>query len=160
MAELEAQGLANEIELLEYRQSHLEVRSPIDGLVLQGDLERSEGAPLRVGDPLFEVGPLDRLVAEVAVSATDVSLVSEGAQVQLKLESDASRVIEGTIGRVSPKSEWREDRNVFICEVEVANSDGALRAGLKGKAKVSGPRRPLVWIWARDAWLAFRYHLW
>lgn len=160
IAALEAEGLANEIELLEYRRNHLEVRSPIQGLVLQGDLERSEGAPLRVGDPLFEVGPLDRLVAEIAVPAKDISLVREGARAELKPESAASEVVVGTVGRIAPRSEWLEDRNVFICEMEVDNPDGTLRAGLKGRAKVSGPRRPLVWIWARDAWLALRYHLW
>jgi hypothetical protein len=160
MAALEAEGLAHQIELLDYRRRHLEVRSPIDGILLQGDLERSEGAPLRVGDPLFEVGPLERLVAEVAVPATDVALVRPGAKVTLKLESHANGTLRSALDRVAPKSEWREDRNVFLCEAEVANLDGALRAGLKGKARVEGPRRPLLWIWGRDAWLALRYRLW
>jgi multidrug resistance efflux pump len=160
MAAFEAEGLAHEIELLEYRRGHLEVRSPIDGLVLQGDLERSEGAPLRVGDPLFEVGPLERLVAEVAVPATDVPLVRAGAKVTLKLESHATTTVASVIGRVAPKSEWLEEKNVFLCEAEVANPAGDLRAGLKGKAKIEGPRRPLLWNLSRDAWLALRYHFW
>lgn len=160
MAALEAEGLAKEIELLEYRRSHLEVRSPINGLILRGDLERSEGAPMRVGDALFEVGPLERLVAEIAVDATDVPLVKPGARVTVKFESHANDTITSTILRVAPKSEWIEDRNVFLCEAEIANPEGTLRAGLEGKAKIEGPRRPLVWIWARDAWLALRYHLW
>jgi len=160
IAALEAEGLGHQIELLEYRQRHLEVRSPIAGLVLQGDLERSEGAPLRVGDTLFENGPLDRLVAEVAVPAKDVSLVAAGAKVKLKLESHVNGTAESVLLRVAPKSEWIEDRNVFICEAEIENPDGALRAGLKGKAKVEGPSRPLLWILCRDAWLALRYHFW
>lgn len=160
IAALEAEGLGHQIELLEYRQRHLEVRSPIAGLVLQGDLERSEGAPLRVGDTLFEVGPLDRLVAEVAVPAADVSLVKTGAKVKLKLESHVNGTAESVLLRVAPKSEWIEDRNVFICEAEIENPDGALRAGLKGKARVDGPARPLLWILCRDAWLALRYYLW
>jgi len=160
MAALEAEGLAHEIELLEYRRQHLEVRSPIDGLILQGDLERSEGAPLRVGDPLFEVGPLERLVAEVAVPATDVPLVRAGAKVTLKLESHATSTVASVIGRVAPKSEWLQDQNVFLCEAEIGNPEGDLRAGLKGKAKIEGPRRPLLWNLSRDAWLALRYHFW
>lgn len=160
IAGLEAEGLGHQVELLEYRQRHLEVRSPIAGLVLQGDLERSEGAPLRVGDALFEVGPLDRLVAEVAVPATDVSLVTAGAKVRLKLESYVNSTVESVILRVAPKSEWVDDRNVFICEAEIENPGGSLRAGLKGRGKVDGPRRPLLWILCRDAWLALRYHFW
>lgn len=160
VAAFEAEGLGHEIALLESRQEHLQVRSPIDGIVLQGDLERSEGAPLRVGDPLFEVGPLDRLVAEIAVEATDISLVSPGAEVSLKLEAAARKTVTSELLRVSPKSEWIGDQNVFVCEAEIENTGGELRAGLKGKAKIAGPRRPLLWIWARDAWLALRYRLW
>lgn len=160
MASQEAEGLRHEIERLEYRREHLEVRSPIDGVVLQGDLERSEGAPLRVGDPLFEVGPLDRLVAEIAVEATDISLVRPGAPVTLKLESAARGPLTGAISRIAPRSEWSDDANVFICEADVANPAGDLRAGLKGKSRIAGPRRPLIWIWVRDAWLAVRYRLW
>lgn len=160
MAAFEAEGLGHEIRLLEYRQEHLQVRSPINGLVLQGDLDRSEGAPLRTGDPLFEVGPLDRLVAEIAVEATDISLVRPGAKVSLKWEADARSTMTSEISRISPRSEWVEDKNVFICEAEIGNPDGTLRAGLKGKGRIEGPRRPLIWIWARDAWLSLRYHLW
>lgn len=160
VAELEAERLTHQIELLEFRQRNLEVRSPISGLVLQGDLERSEGAPLRVGDPLFEVGPLDQLVAEIAVDAVDVPYIRMGAKVELKFESFAARVSEGEVSRIAPKSEWRDDRNVFLCEVELPNPDESLRVGMKGKAKIAGPRRPLIWIWGRDAWLALRYWLW
>ncbi|MCB1229334.1 MAG: HlyD family efflux transporter periplasmic adaptor subunit [Verrucomicrobiae bacterium] len=160
MATLEAESLDHEIERLEYRQEHLQVRAPIDGLVLQGDLERSEGAPLRMGDPLFEVGPLDRLLVEFAVDATDISLVESGASARLKLESYSGDRLETEILRVSPKSEWRSDRNVFICEAEIDNPNNTLRAGLEGKGKIEGPRRPLAWIWLRNAWLAARYHLW
>jgi len=160
IAALEAEGLAHQIDLLDYRLRHLEVRSPIAGLVLQGDLERSEGAPLRVGDPLFEVGPLERLLAEVAVPAKDISLIRPGAKVTLKLESHLHGTVEAEIQQIAPKSTWLDDRNVFLCEAEIENPEGVLRAGLKGKAKVAGPRRPLLWIWGRDAWLALRYHLW
>ena len=160
MAAFEADGLGHEIERLEYRQEHLQVRSPIDGLVLQGDLERSEGAPLHMGDPLFEVGPLDRLIVEFAVNATDISLISVGDEAQLKLEAYTDDKIEAKILRISPKSEFRGDSNVFICEAEIENPDAVLRAGLAGKGKIFGPRRPLAWIWVRDACLALRYHLW
>lgn len=160
VAEHEAEALAHQIETLEYRKGHLEVRAPIEGIVLQGNWERSEGAPLRIGDPLFEIGPLDRFVAEVAVPATEVSLVEEGARVTVRLQSGTGGVLHGGITRVSPKSELLEEKNVFICEVPIENDQGDLRAGLKGKAKVEGPRRPLIWSWFRRAWLALRYYAW
>ena len=86
--------------------------------------------------------------------------MESGASAQLKLESYSGDRLETEILRVSPKSEWRSDRNVFICEAEIDNPNNTLRAGLEGKGKIEGPRRPLAWIWLRNAWLAARYHLW
>lgn len=160
VAALEAEALTHQIETLEYRKSHLEVRSPIEGIILQGNWDRSEGAPLRIGDAMFEIGPLDRFVSEVSVPATEISLVREGAGVTVRLESGTGGVLRGRIGRISPKSELREEKNVFVCEVAIENDEGSLRAGLKGKAKVEGPRRPLIWSWLRRAWLALRYYVW
>ncbi len=160
VAALEAEALSHQIETLEYRKSHLEVRSPIDGIVLQGNWERSEGAPLRIGDAMFEIGPLDRFVSEVSVPATEVSLVQKGAGVTVRLESGTGGTLKGKIGRISPKSQQRDDANVFVCEVAIDNHDGSLRAGLKGKAKIEGPRRPLLWAWLRRAWLSLRYVAW
>ena len=109
---------------------------------------------------LYEVGPLDRLVAEVAVPASEISLVEIGAKVDLKLESRVNLTVESTILRIAPKSEWLDEANVFLCEAEIENPENQLRAGLKGKAKVAGPRRPLIWNLCRDGWLALRYRLW
>lgn len=160
MAELEASSLEEEIAVLEYRADHLVVKAPLAGLVLQGDLARSEGAPLRVGDPLFEVGPLDRLLAELAVRESDIALLREKAPASFTLESFPGETFRGEVLRIAPRSEAREGENVFICEVELENPEGRLRPGLKGKARIDGPRRPLVWSWLRDAWIAVRFFFW
>ncbi|MEM1442210.1 MAG: efflux RND transporter periplasmic adaptor subunit, partial [Verrucomicrobiota bacterium] len=59
MAQLEADRLALEVERLQFRSDNLSIRSPIDGVVLTGDLERSEGVPVSSGQKLFEVAPLE-----------------------------------------------------------------------------------------------------
>jgi len=159
MAELDASSLEQEITLLHYRTAHLLVKAPLDGVVLQGDLERSEGAHLGTGDPLFEVGPLDRLIVEVAVRETDISLLRDSAAVEITLESFPGETFRAPLLRVAPRSEAIEGSNVFICEVELPNPEGRLRPGLKGKARIEGPHRPLAWSWLRDPWNALRYHL-
>ena len=160
MSELEANSLEQEIAVLEYRAENLLIKAPLDGIVLQGDLERSEGAPLRVGDSLFEVGPLDRLVVELAVRETDIAMLRNGAPVQFTLESFPGETFDGTLLRTAPRSEPREGENVFICEMELTNPEGRLRPGLKGKGRIEGPRRPFIWGWLRDAWNALRFLFW
>ena len=48
--------------LLQDRSRNLIIKSPVDGLVISGDLKRAEGVRLTVGQTLFEVAPLDEMI--------------------------------------------------------------------------------------------------
>jgi RND family efflux transporter MFP subunit len=160
MAALEAESLEQEIAVLTYRSHHLAVKAPIDGIVLRGDLERSEGAPLRLGDALFEIGPLDQLLVQMSTNPTDVALLREGAPVEISLESFPGETFHGRVNRIAPRSEARDGQNIILCETELPNPDEILRPGLKGKARLQGPRRPLLWRWLRAPWMAIRQATW
>ena len=56
--QLEIQRQEVKRQLLERRLANLEIKSPIDGIVVAGDLQRSEGVPVNVGQVLYEVAPL------------------------------------------------------------------------------------------------------
>ena len=61
LVELEIERLQLQIQLLDHRARNLDIKSPLDGIVVAGDLEKAEGAPLVIGQTLFEVAPLDRM---------------------------------------------------------------------------------------------------
>ena len=61
VAKYEIERLKSRRSLLLHRQESLELRSPMDGIVIAGDLQNAEGMPLKVGQTLFEVAPLDQL---------------------------------------------------------------------------------------------------
>ena len=50
IAALESDRLRLKSDLLKYRRRNLEIRTPIDGVVVTGDLTQSEGMPLNRGD--------------------------------------------------------------------------------------------------------------
>jgi multidrug efflux pump subunit AcrA (membrane-fusion protein) len=131
--------------LLEDRIRHLEIRSPIDGVVVDGDLEKAEGAPLAMGQSLFEIAPLGEMVVEVAVPEEEIQYVTAGQDVALRLDAYAGLKWSATISKIHPRSEMRDDRNVFIAEFILEDSRGVLRPGMEGRAKITGPRRPLAW---------------
>ena len=64
MAQLERERLDLKLELLQSRSNKLDVRSPIRGIVLHGDQKRAEGMPVTIGQNLFEVAPLDKMVVD------------------------------------------------------------------------------------------------
>ena len=105
--------------LLESRIKNLDIRSPEAGVVVSGDLERSEGAPVKAGQALYEIAPLDRMIVEVEVRDEDVAHVKVGQKVAVKLDAYPGRVWKGTIDRIDPRSEIRDSNNVFIAEVSL-----------------------------------------
>lgn len=145
-AKLEMRRLELKKTLLQYRADNLEIRSPVAGIVIRGDLEKVEGAPLAVGKSLFEVAPLAKVLVELAIPDCEVRQVRTGAAATIRLEAYPWRKWQGHINKISPQSEICEHDNVFVAEVGLANSDLRLRPGMKGRARIDGPRRPLAWI--------------
>jgi hypothetical protein len=149
---LEMERLEQKKRLLMRRLEHLEIKSPIDGIVISGDLQRSEGVPVAVGQVLYEVAPLDHMVAEVAITDEERSHAQESQSVRVKLDAFPGASWSAPLTRINPRSELRDDDNVFIGEVALENIDGLLRPGMRGEAKISSGRRPLVWIILHKPW--------
>jgi multidrug efflux pump subunit AcrA (membrane-fusion protein) len=152
LAKLEMERLEVKIHLLENRANHLEIKSPTDGVVISGDPRKTEGARLTLGQTLFEIGPLDHMVVELEVPDEDVSHIAVGQPVEIRLEAYLGRTLFGTIARIHPRSEMREQENVFRAEVLVDNSQRSLRPGMRGHARVRTASHALVWILFHKAW--------
>ena len=152
MAALEMESLNLKIELLKHRERFLEVTSPIAGVVLAGDLDDAEGAPVKVGQGLFEVAPLEMVKLELAVLEEDLPSIEVGMQVKARMDGFRGAEVTGQIQKIHPRSEIRENKNVFVAEVELDNPENALRPGMSGKARVTSHIRPLGWIWFHKAW--------
>lgn len=152
VSRLEVERLDLKIQLYESRQKNLEVTSPIQGIVVSGDLEKAEGAPVACGQTLFEIAPLEEMIAELAIPEVDIPHVYKGQQVVLHMEASSQGPLRATVTRVRPRAEIREQQNVFIAEVQLTNSDGSLRPGMQGTARVVGPRRTVAWNLFHKPW--------
>jgi hypothetical protein len=155
VSQFEVERLKLRKELLEHRNTNLEIRSPIDGIVIVGDLKKAEGAPLETGQTLFEIAPLDGMIVEVGIPAEEISRVAPGLPVDLVLESFPGEHWNGELARIHPRSEVKEDEHVFIGEMELDNPGQMLRPGMQGRARVASRRRPLGWILFHKPWEKF-----
>jgi len=145
MARHEVERLRNRTRLLSDREQNLAIRSPVDGVVVTGDLRDREGVPLEMGQSLFEIAPLDELIIEVGIPEEDVRHVREGMSIRLKLHAVPADPIDAVIRRIHPRAELRDHDNVFIAQAVIDNTDLRLRPGMKGAALVSTGHRPLGW---------------
>lgn len=147
MSELETEKLTTRRQLIRNRLDHLELRSPVDGVVLQGSLERRQHYPVGIGEVLYEIAPLNRIRLETAVAAEERSHIEVGMPVDIRLDGAAGgATVQGKISRIHPRSETRNDHNVFVAEVIVDNPDDTLKPGMEGSARITGHRHTLGWI--------------
>lgn len=106
----EAARLEGELKKQEYRNVHVELRSPRDGVVK--DLAtHTEGSVVAPGTVLLTVVPEgEELVAEVYVENRDIGFVRSGQRARVKVASyDFQRygALEATVERVGPDSTER-----------------------------------------------------
>jgi biotin carboxyl carrier protein len=149
---LEMQGLDQKRQLLEKRIENLDIKTPVAGIVVSGDLERTEGAPVTSGQALYEIAPLDRMIVEVEIHDEDIAQIDNGQKVAVKLDAFPGTIWNGRIDRIHPRSEIRESKNLFIAEVELDKSNETLRPGMKGSATITTASHTLLWILLHKAW--------
>jgi len=154
LSRYDLERLALRQRLLTHRSENLEIRSPIDGLVVSGDLKKSVGVPLSSGDRMFEIAPLDRILVEVAIPEADIRHTAVDQEVEVWLDAFPSEPWEGQVKRIHPRSEIREQEHVFIAEIELENERDRLRPGMRGTARVSTGLRPAGWILLHRPWEA------
>ena len=145
LAELEYDRLISEEEILRHKRDHLEIKSPIDGIVLSGSLERAEAASIKTGQVLFEIGPIKPMRIEIAIPADEIAQVKAGLNTKIWIDGQEELPVEGQISKIHPRSETRDAKNVFIAEIEFANDDERLRPGMKGSVRIDGEKRTLGW---------------
>jgi RND family efflux transporter MFP subunit len=160
LAELEVAQIERQVEQLEHQLEQLTIVSPITGIVVRGELQRVEGAPLSRGQNLFEIAPLSPLIAELAIPEDEVRLVARGASAEIRPLALPGSTLAASIDQIHPRAELRDGQTVFIAELALANDDGQLRPGMQARAVVYGPRQPLVWTLVRRPFTRLYRALW
>ncbi len=146
LAQFEQQQIALKIQSLQSQLQQLELRSPIDGIVLQGDWFRSQGAPVARGDTLFEIAPLEHMTVEVHLKTEDLGEISVGDLATLRVDSAVGNSWTGSISRLDPRAAVIDDQVCFVADVEVDNSENRLRPGMQGTVRISTGYKSLGWL--------------
>ena len=132
--------------LYEERLRNLEIRSPIAGLVVSGNLDKHVGSPVSRGQELFEIAPLDTMMAEIGIPGDRIADVSPGMPVRVQIEGVPDRAWEASLSALRPRAEVRDGANVFISETGLPNTAQLLKPGMRGVAHVDAGRKPLGWV--------------
>ena len=112
-AQAEIMGLDARIAQLNYNLERAEIRAPIDGVIVDGELERRVGSTIELGEPMMVVARLDELEFVGRVDDRDISYVEEGMAGALARKSRPGERIPIVVDRVVPLGRPDEGSNIF-----------------------------------------------
>ncbi len=156
LARISGDAARSELNLLDWQIRHLELRAPVDGIVLASPLEQSGGAPVREGDLILEIAPLDRLRVRVDVPVRDLNRLPSNLQGELHLDGGTGEPIPLSDLQKAVKAMSRNGKTVLPLRTTVENTGDLLHPGQKGVVVLSTGWSPLGEILFRDAWLTLR----
>jgi hypothetical protein len=149
-----------QLELAEDRLVHTRLVAPFDGVVVTGDLSQRLGAPVRRGDVLFEVAPLEAYRVVLEADERDVEELAPGQRGTVAFAAFPEESFGFEVETVTPVSDAKEGSNTFRVEGRLDATPAKLRPGMRGAAKVDAGRRRLLWIWTHDAVDRLRLLVW
>ncbi|WP_157020238.1 HlyD family secretion protein [Mesorhizobium xinjiangense] len=156
LARLEGEAVAAERDLLAWQIAQLQLRAPVDGVVLESPFEHSDGAPLREGDVIAEIAPVDRLRVRIDVPVEDLQRLDEAVDGELHFDGVSGDPVPVTDLRRAARAETIDGQTVIPLRTTIDNPDLKLRPGQKGVALLPTGKAPIGEILFRGAWNAFR----
>jgi RND family efflux transporter MFP subunit len=149
-----------ELDRIRDRLARTDLTAPFDGVVVTGDLSQKLGAPVKLGDVLFEVAPLDAYRIRLLVDESDIARVEVGQAGSLVLSSLPEESFRFVVQKITPVARAEEGKNTFRVEAALERVSERLRPGIEGVAKIEVGERRLLWIWTHDGTEWLRLKLW
>ncbi len=161
IAEAQAAQAQAKMEQIDYRLAHAEVRSPIAGVVVEGEPAKNLGGPVKRGDMVVKVAAVGNLHAEIAVGERDIQLLTPGQSADIRLVSSPGQSWPMTIRRIIPAPAVHEGANTFPARAEMTIAHPSWwRPGMSGVAKIDVGWHSIGWIISRRLVDMLRLTLW
>jgi len=138
---------AARLDLVRDHLAHARIRAPINGVVVEGELKKNLGSPVKKGDLLLKIARLDSTFIELEIDHKDIHEAVPGQRGELAFVGRPDLKVGLTIERIEPVSTARDGKNFFLARARV---DGPVqswwRPGMGGTAKIDIGDRSLLWI--------------
>jgi len=149
-----------ELALLDQKLSRSQLSAPFDGVLVSGDLNQALGAPVEVGQVLFEVASMEAYRLVLEVDEHDVAGIEPNQRGVLRFSALPGNKHDITTSNIMPVALTKERKSVFSIEAELDTRNDQLRPGMQGVAKIRVGEKPLIGIWTHGLVSKIRLWLW
>jgi len=135
--------LTSEVNELKLDIARLNVKSPIDGMIIyranwEGE-KPAAGENVQFGQPVMEIAVIEQMQLKAQVAEPDSGKVAVGQRVKVTLDGTQEIVVEGTIeslGRVFRDKSFQDKRRIFDVIIALNSSDSRLRPGMTARVDI------------------------
>lgn len=172
-------GLAEQ-GLYEYRLGKAQIRAPIAGRIIAGDLKDKIGASVKLGETLMQIADVNDLVVTAKVEEADIHFVRDAfdqakaggkngaATGEIATKSQPARPLSFELENIVPLAQAGEGKNTFEVRARLSDTpenrerlkDYTLVVGMEGIAKFDTQRHSLLWIGTRKLIDTARLWIW
>jgi putative peptide zinc metalloprotease protein len=155
------ESLRQRRDILQREYDGMNVLAPKAGVILGDDLHKMVGRRYSRGEEICRIGELEQFLLKIDVNEREIADVRLDSPVRFKLKTVPGRTFTGRVSKINaePVTDPRGQR-FYPVEVVVENSDGLLRPGMTGFARISFGNQSIGLILAQKLWHALRPELW
>jgi len=151
----------SELQQIRFSLAHSELRSPLEGVVVEGELRDKIGSPVKMGDVLMKVALLKDLYVEAQIPEQEIQDVHDGSTGEVRLESRPADVFPVTVSRVEPAAMALNKGNVFKVRCQLNGEPPTWwRPGMTGVIKINAGYSNLWFILTHRVVDFLRLKLW
>jgi multidrug efflux pump subunit AcrA (membrane-fusion protein) len=155
------ESLKQRRDILQKEYAGMIIQSPGAGVILGEDLRKMIGRRYSRGEEICRIGELENFLLRIDVSERDISDVRLDSSVRFKLKTVPGRTFTGRVSKINAEATLNQYGQLFYpVEVLVENSDGLLRPGMTGFARISFGRQSIGLIISQKIWQSLRPELW
>jgi multidrug resistance efflux pump len=149
------------LDLARHRLSQAQLKSPFNGVLVEGDLRQRTGAPIKQGEALFKVARIDTQYVEAEVNERDVHEILNRINGEVAFVAQPKLKFPIQVVRIEPAAVAKEGQNVFTVRAAFAGPIQTWwRPGMSGVCKLDVEKRTLLWILTHRTVDFLRLWLW
>lgn len=156
----EVRSARAQLELYRYKISQATITSPIDGVIIEGELKDRLGSSIKLGDAIFVVADINDLVAVAKVSDRDISYITDAMTGAIATKADPDERLPIEVEAIVPSARPEEGSNSFEVRARLTEPAPWMRPGMEGLVKLNTGSKPLGWILGRRISDTLRMWLW
>ena len=135
------------LELLRFQLANARLKAPYEGVVIEGELKKNLGAPVRKGDLLLKLARTSRTYLELEIDQAYVHEVTTGTRGEFALVGRPGERYPIMLTHLDPAAVSKDGRTVYLARAAlVGQQQPDWRPGMGGNAKLEAGQRPLIWV--------------